>query len=213
MRSCGRHAAFAASAIFLATGCQAPRNQDPAPSYVNAALCAGCHAPIARSYQQTAMGRSLSRPSPANTFREEAQSPSYFHASQSYFTMSRRDGRYFQGRHQTGFDGKSTNVMEKEIHYVMGSGSQARTYLHRTAANKLIELPLSWYAEKGGSWAMSPGFDRPAHPGFRRAVSNECMFCHNAYPSSIPSFSEIGSAPIRRECQRMLMQGCEGLRC
>jgi FimV-like protein len=218
MHSRRRHAAFTASAVLLAIGCRAARKQDPAPSYVNVALCAGCHAAVARSYQQTAMGRSLSLPSPANTFPEEAQSPSYFHAaSQSYFTMSRRDGRYFQRRHQTGFDGKPTNEMEKEIHYVMGSGSQARTYLHRTPANKLIELPLSWYAEKGGSWAMSPGFDRPAHPGFRRAISDECMFCHNAYPAEAPDRRGEeavfpGPLPEGIDCQRCHGPGSEHVR-
>jgi hypothetical protein len=30
---------------------------------------------------------------------------------------------------------------------------------------------------------MSPGFDRPAHPGFRRTISAECLFCYNAYPA------------------------------
>jgi predicted CXXCH cytochrome family protein len=128
--------------------------------------------------------------------------------------MLRRDGRYFQGRHQTGFDGKTVNVMEKEIHYVMGSGSQVRTYLHRTAANKLIELPLSWYAEKGGSWAMSPGFDRPAHPGFGRAISQECMFCHNAYPAEAPDRRGEdavfpGALPTGIDCQRCHGPGSE----
>ena len=34
--------------------------------------------------------------------------------------------------------------------------------------------------------SYDPGFDRPAHPGFRRAVSAECLFCHNAYPAMAP---------------------------
>ena len=36
--------------------------------------------------------------------------------------------------------------------------------------------------EKGGYWAMNPGYDRPDHEGFRRPISYDCMFCHNAYP-------------------------------
>jgi len=133
------------------------------------------------------MGRSISQPQPGNTFAEGAPEPTYFHAaSQSYFKMIRRDGKHYQGRYQVGFDGKPTNIMEKEVHYVIGSGNQVRSYLHRTQRNTLIELPLSWYAESGGQWLMSPGFDRPAHPGFRRSVSAECLFCHNAYPTSAP---------------------------
>ena len=46
----------------------------------------------------------------------------------------------------------------------------------------LMQLPLSWYAERGGQWAMSPGYDRPAHLDFRRVIDDGCMSCHNGYP-------------------------------
>ena len=78
--------------------------------------------------------------------------------------------------------GRQINVMEKQIDFVMGSGNHARAYLHRTARNTLVELPLGWYAEKGGYWAMNPGYDRPDHEGFRRKITYDCMFCHNGYP-------------------------------
>jgi predicted CXXCH cytochrome family protein len=188
------------------------------PSYVNPRLCAGCHAAIAKTYAQTGMGRAFSRPSAANTFPDAAAEPTYFHPpSRSYFSMVRRGGRYYQRRYQTGFDGKSTNVMEKEIDYVIGSGNQVRSYLHRTSSNTLIELPLSWYAENGGSWMMSPGYDRPAHPGFRRAVSAGCLFCHNGYPARAPDrrgeeAAFPGALPEGIDCQRCHGPGSEHVR-
>src|SRR5205807_1392849 len=130
--------------------------------------------------------------------------------SRSYFAMIRRDGKYYQRRYQTGFDGKPANVMEKEVHYVIGSGNQVRSYLHRTPSNTLIELPLSWYAEKGGRWLMSPGFDRPAHPGFRRAVSAECLFCHNAYPAPAPDRRGEEAVFPRRLPEGIDCQRCHG---
>ena len=42
----------------------------------------------------------------------------------------------------------------------MGSGNHARTYLHPTERGELIELPLAWYSENNGTWAMNPGHDR-----------------------------------------------------
>ena len=111
----------------------------------------------------------------------------YHRPSGRYYTMVERDGNWFQRRHQTGFDGKETNTLELRVDYVIGSGNHARSYLHRTANGGLIEMPVSWYVENGGYWAMSPGFDRPNQQDFRRAIAFNCMFCHNAYPGSPPA--------------------------
>src|SRR6185436_5674782 len=122
---------------------------------------------------------------------------SYYHApSDSYFTMLRRGGRFFQRRHQLGPDGRETNVMEKLIDFIIGSGNHARTFLHRSPRNTLIELPLGWYADKGGHWAMNPGYDRPDHQGFRRKVTYDCMFCHNGYPDTPLGHDERGAEPV-----------------
>ena len=60
-----------------------------------------------------------------------------------------RDGAWFQRRWQTGFDGKETNVDEKRVDYVLGSGNHSRTLLHLTEQNTLQELPLGWYCGEG----------------------------------------------------------------
>jgi hypothetical protein len=63
-------------------------------------------------------------------------------------------------RYQKAPDGSVINSLGKAADYVVGSGNHARTYLHRTPNGKLIELPLTWYSEKGGYWHMSPAYDR-----------------------------------------------------
>ena len=174
------------------------------------AVCAGCHRQVWETYQRTGMARSFYRLTPENIIEDfSGKSPFYHQPSDSYFTMLRRDGKYFQRRHQIDFEGKRTNVIEKQIDYVMGSGNHSRAYAHRTAGNKLIELPLAWYSEKGGYWAMNPGYDRPIHDGFRRALSYDCMFCHNAYPQ-VPAGNDgalaepiyMGAMPEGIDCQR-----------
>ena len=103
--------------------------------------------------------------------------------------------RYYQRRWRVGFDGKDAEVRDSRIDYVMGSGNHGRTYLHRTERGALIELPLAWYSENGGEWAMNPGHDRDyALPP--RTVAYECMFCHNAYPKIPDGHSEPGSEPL-----------------
>ena len=56
-----------------------------------------------------------------------------------------------QRRHQVGPGGAEVNVLEAAADYVIGSGNHARTFVHRAADGRLMQMPLSWYAERGGS--------------------------------------------------------------
>jgi len=187
----------------------APAQTAGGNNYIDARICAGCHSQIAQDYLRTGMGKSLFRPAPANTLEDYARNNEFFHPpSDTHYSMIIRDGAYYQRRWQIGFAGKETNVEESRIDYILGSGNHARSYLHRTARGTFIELPLGWYSEKGGYWAMSPGFDSP-HPVTRRLISYECLFCHDGYPripagheapGSEPVFS--GDLPAGIDCQR-----------
>jgi predicted CXXCH cytochrome family protein len=151
------------------------------------------------------MGRSFYRPSAANTVEDYSRRNHVAHRpSGRYYTMSERSGGWFQRRHQIGFAGAESNAAEMRVDYVIGSGNHARSYLHRTADGRLIELPVSWYSENGGNWAMSPGYDRPNQQDFRRAIAFSCMFCHNAYPDPPPSEEGVFPATLPEgiDCQR-----------
>ena len=106
----------------------------------------------------------------------------YHKASGRHYTMLRRGGEAFMRRHQLGPAGEEVNVVEKRIDYIMGSGHKAQTLIHRNSRNELIQLPVAWYTANGGYWAMNPNYDRPDHEDFRRRISYDCFFCHNAYP-------------------------------
>lgn len=156
------------------------------------------------------MGRSFSRLTP-DTAIEDFTSRNHYHhaASDTYYDMLRRDGMYFQRRYQLGPDHQPTNIDEKQIDFVIGSGNHARTYLHLTARGTLMQLPVGWYSESGGFWAMSPGYDSPIHPDNHRVIGYDCMFCHNAYPqtpgtndrfATVPRFT--GAIPQGIDCER-----------
>ena len=176
--------------------------------YVDSAVCAGCHRAISETFRQTGMGRSFARLRP--TVEDFTKANTFYHpASDRHYTMYQKDGRYYQRRHQIGFDGRETNVVEKEIHFVLGSGNHARTYLHRTPEGRIVELPVAWYSEKGGYWSMNPGYDHPNHYDFSREITQECIFCHNAYPEIAPNSDRVGSEarfpgamPEGIDCQR-----------
>src|ERR1043166_9254384 len=143
-----RFSLYSAIAAALAAGGWAYLRRSPAPvanSYIDSAVCVNCHKALADGFGKSGMGRSSAR------FRSENFSgvPSFYHkASDSYFSMIERGGETFQRRWQIGFDGKQTNVDEKRVDYVMGSGNHSRTYFPRTKRNTLQQLPLHWYAEK-----------------------------------------------------------------
>lgn len=185
----------------------AEAKQDVASAaYADPGICASCHGEIASTYSRTGMARSFSKVRPESA-RASGSSSLYHAASGRQYTMLERDGKLYQRRHEIGFDGKETNAVEFEANYVVGSGNHARTFLHKHPDGRLLEMPVSWYAERGGFWAMSPGYDRPAHRDFRRLINEDCMSCHNGYPrgavvddGSGPKFPE--PLPEGIDCQR-----------
>jgi tetratricopeptide (TPR) repeat protein len=186
-----------------------------AQGYVDSRVCAGCHAEIAQNYARTGMGRSF-RAATKNGPFPEFDGSSFFHAaSGELFRFTVRDGIPWIRRSQPEFPpsqpgagAAETNVFEARVDYVIGSGNQAISYLHRTRDNKLTEFPVSWYPENGGHWAMSPAYDRPDHPGFSREVNYACMLCHNAYPTAALRSASPGETvfpeqlPEGIDCQR-----------
>jgi tetratricopeptide (TPR) repeat protein len=182
-----------------------PASLEPVVSgYADPGACAVCHGEIARTYSLTGMARSFSRLRPdsarlggaAGALADFKNRNRVYHAaSDRHYTMIERNGRFYQRRHQIGFEGTEANALELEAHYVVGSGNHARTLVHRKADGRLAQMPVSWYAERGvrlradtpidsarqGYWAMSPGYDKPAHLDFRRVIDAGCMSCHNGY--------------------------------
>lgn len=175
--------------------------------YVDGTVCASCHRDIAETYSKTGMGRSFFTPTAANVVEDYTHTNTVLHQpSALHYTMLERNGEFFERRSQAGFDGKETNVMEERIDYVIGSGNHSRTYLHRAPDGQLIELPVSWYSENNGIWAMSPGYDWKGQSDFTRAITPECMFCHNGYPE--------GDAGLERSIfPEKMPQGIDCQRC
>jgi FimV-like protein len=167
------------------------------PAFVDPSTCAGCHAEIAAAYAETGMGRSFYPATGAAMAAQVGDGVEYFHEpSKRHYAIVEREGAYYQKRWQAAPDGAQIHAIERRIDFVMGSGNHARTYLHRQPNGKLVELPLGWYAEDGGFFAMNPGFDQPKHGGIRREISFDCMGCHNGYPSIEPGADAPGRDPL-----------------
>jgi tetratricopeptide (TPR) repeat protein len=165
--------------------------------YVNPKLCFACHAAIVKTYRETGMAKSFGHLDPENTLEDYSDKNHFYHVpSSTFFEMTRRGNDYFQLRYQIGYEGKRTNVEETKIDYFLGSGIHARAYLHRPTDGRLLQLPVTWYSEKGGYWGMAPGYDFANHIYGQRAASYDCLFCHNGYPAIPASHARLGDEPV-----------------
>lgn len=193
-------------------------------AYATPESCLYCHSEIAKSYAQTGMARSFQRLDHASHVKDFwSHGAIYNRASDRSYTLGKKDGAYFVERSQTSWDGQRTNIERMSMDYAIGSGDHARSYLHLSPEGKLLELPVSWYSEQGGIWAMSPGYDAPDQQDFRRAINFECIGCHDAYPSAnqidlrspdknIFTSSLQNGLPEGIDCQRCHGPGAEHIR-
>lgn len=179
--------------LFLAAACGKKTETTASNGQVDPRACASCHPGVARAFARTGMGRSFA---PASA---ELMPPGG--------AITARDGKfYFRDESASG------GTAEKQVHYVLGSGHLAKAFLHRTADNNLITLPLTWYAAAG--FTAGPGFAHAGHPGDSPAVSTACLACHDAYPAGFaerraedPVFP--ASLPAGIDCQRCHGPGAE----
>jgi predicted CXXCH cytochrome family protein len=193
-RSCKTGVVLTAGIVAALASCSRPEALKPLAKneYVDTATCAECHKALALNYSNTGMAKSFHAPDAASVPNPQA----WFHrASATWYQIVARSGAWYQRWWQIGVKGQEESAGESKIDYVMGSGNHVRTYLHRTARGTLLELPLAWYAEKGGSWALNPGLDL-SDPPIGRKVGYDCMFCHNSYPSIPSGHDDAGSEPL-----------------
>jgi len=198
--------------LFL-SACAADRTPAPSqpvekPHYADARSCRPCHTEIDESFQDVAMARSFYRPNAANVIEDYETNNHFSHlASNRHYRMLRRNGRFFQQRYQLR-QGREVNLFEQEVHYIIGSGHHARSYLNLSAGGVLTQLPVTWYPREK-RWGISPGYDRKQHHDFSRKIDYGCLFCHNATPKLAEGADRYGrenlfpqELPTGIDCQR-----------
>jgi len=146
------------------------RNVRPEVKFVGDSRCAGCHEAIDKTYHAHPMGRSAAFVSTATSFEtfDEKSRPRF----------ARGEVQLRVERTATGF----THVMsagnapahEAPAHLAIGSGARGRSYL-TLQSGALWQTPISWFTSKN-QWDVSPGFN--LDDGGRRAIVQECLFCH-----------------------------------
>lgn len=164
----------------------------PSSDYAGSQACAACHASEFDSYLRTAHSRSFSTVDP----QLEPADVVFQHAASGRTYEVKRVGSDFVHRESVTADGsKRPRAMELPVKYLIGSGRHTRSYIIEDDGF-FAESPITWYAAKK-SWDMSPGYDRPRHRGFERAVDLGCLICHvgrverTAGTTSRPKIAEL----------------------
>jgi predicted CXXCH cytochrome family protein len=181
-----------AIAMFAWSASRQHSEQDSATrsAYIDAKQCEACHAAIHDKYQHVAMARSFARAQNASRIEDYDRNNHFYHApSGRHYEVFRRHGHIFQRRYELDSQGNQSNAFEQEATYAIGSGSHARSFLHRSSSGELTELPVTWYTQEG-RWGMSPGYDNPTPPDFTRLADESCLFCHNGYPAAGAALAE-----------------------
>lgn len=152
--------------------------------YVADAQCTPCHAEIARDFPTIGMARAFGPPDRSVALEDWSLATFEHAASGDHYRMAwRDDGRLWFERWRVDRKSAAVHRFETPVAYALGSGNRSRTYLYRAPSGELFQLPLAWYAQEK-RFAMAPGYDRPDHEGVTRRVRRECLFCHDAAPTS-----------------------------
>ena len=142
-------------------------NDEPA-RYVGNAVCAQCHAEIARRYAATPMAQTsgtVTRDTPADEFLHRASGVRYRITSEPdgvWLHYQRAGAAPLQGR--------------RRLNYFIGSNAAGRSFVFEID-RWLFQAPVTWYAQTR-RWDASPGYENDRALRFNRPVDANCLACH-----------------------------------
>ncbi len=152
-------------------------------AYTGDAVCATCHEDLFQSYQTHGMANSIYRWTPERAIEPEMTKPIYHASSRLVYRAYRRKDRLVQEELRLDSMGTPVHHLMREVIFVIGSGTAARTYL--TERNHYYyEMPLTFYTQRM-KWDFSPGYAE-VNGRFNRLIPPRCIACHNSYPEAVP---------------------------
>lgn len=187
-----------AAALAVVLGARALRAEG---GYAGDRACVACHADIATSYHRSAHALTSCPATTASIKGSFDDGSNVLRTSNPnlLFVMTREDERLAQTAMLRTSETQELNRSEP-FDIVIGSGRKGQTYLYWDA-DRLCELPVSWWAESD-EWINSPGY-ADGTAVFERPVPGRCLECHAT------SFQPIGPAANQYEKASLAL----GIRC
>ena len=172
--------------------------------YVGSSKCAECHAAIAETFAAHPMANTLATVADASPIEMVEDDASEFEAFGRQYRVERDGDRMIHTEFMTDEDGEAIYEQSEEVHFAVGSGMNARTYM-MNHDGVMFESPITWYTEKA-IWDLSPGYHENPAQRFTRRITDGCLQCHSGLP--LPT-GDGTSARFAKEPFFELGIGCE----
>ena len=180
--------------IGVSSAIRQPRT-DISLGFAGSESCAECHAEINEAYRSSAMGQSLWRIGTESPLEDYDQQNSFSPDGRHHYSIVRTDDGVFHHERLADNNGETIYDQSVRIEFVIGSGTQGRSYLFNRNG-MLYMSPVGWYAN-GKRWDLSPGFKLPFHRRFSRRIPFACMECHASQMNQTSQTDVFGDPPFR----------------
>jgi hypothetical protein len=147
-----------------------------ASEYVGSQRCSECHSDIAETYAAHPMAQTLATVADASAIETVEGDASEFEALGCRYRVDRLNDRMIHTEFMTDATGNLVYEQSVDVHYSVGSGVTARTYLI-DRGGIMFESPITWYTDKQ-KWDLSPGYHANPRQRFNRRVVDGCVQCH-----------------------------------
>jgi predicted CXXCH cytochrome family protein len=177
------------------------RNMQDSVKYVGLQTCQSCHGSIAHSFHETGMGKSFANATLQKTSAKfDNHALVYDKDNDFYYQPFFKDSIFYIKEYR--MEGSDTvHSRTERVAYIIGSGHHTNSHLINQNGY-VYQAPITFYTQEG-KWDLAPGFEHGANTRFSRIITNECLTCHNHYPTPVAGAeNKFEAMPQGIECER-----------
>lgn len=176
------------------------RNVRDSVAYVGMATCASCHAGVHETFAQTGMGQSFGAATPQKSAASYGPHAVVYDTIRNlYYYPFFKDSTMYVLEYRLE-KGDTVHTRLEKINYIVGSGQHTNSHIV-SVNGYAYQAPVTWYSQQK-RWDLAPGF-RENNSRFDRFLTDECITCHNHYPTLVPgSLNKYAAMPTGIECER-----------
>jgi tetratricopeptide (TPR) repeat protein len=170
-------------------------------TYVGMEACRSCHNNVYEDYIHTGMGQSFGEATGERSAAQFSEHPVVYDSFSNFWykPFVSGDSLYIMEYRLHGRDTIHKRI--ERVAYIIGSGHHTNS--HVVSFNeRLYQAPITFYTQRQ-KWDLAPGFENGFNSRFTRALTMECLSCHNALPDLVPgSENKFSSVPMGITCER-----------